>query len=96
MLMLISACPNTTGGSLCGKTLITLVFFASFAIFFRWNMLTQPVRVLIYEGLGFSFGCSNGGFYSGTLTIDKNKYIHISVNCKLNEMVPLRVQKKML
>ena len=75
MLMLISAC-NTTGGSLCRqRRLITLVFFAFFlAIFFPMEYAHAASSGTDLRGTWeFSFGCSNGGFYSGTLTIDKKQ-----------------------
>ncbi|MGO9554719.1 MAG: hypothetical protein ACLP2U_06800 [Syntrophobacteraceae bacterium] len=75
MLMLISAY-NTTRRSLCGRRrLITLVFLA----FFLATFLPMEYTHAASSGTDlrgtweFSFGCSNGGFYSGTLTIDKKQ-----------------------
>ncbi len=73
--MLKSAC-NTMEGSLCRRrTLITLVFVAFFFATFLPMEYTHAARsgTDLRGTWEFSFACSNGASYSGTLTIDKKQ-----------------------
>jgi hypothetical protein len=75
MLMLISAY-NTTRRSLCSRRrLITLVCLASFlAIFLPMEYAHAASSGTDLRGTWeFTFPCSNGASYSGTLTIDKKQ-----------------------